>query len=123
MVDALADDHDDLGYVTAVFFTHGDRYTERESNRYGDVLLGKAYLVSQLQVLLQHHQIHLPETSEARALAQELLDYEIRVDEDANTRYGAFRTGTHDDLVTALGLTLEYPPKYRFLGYGRDYDD
>ena len=33
--------------------------------------------------------------------------YEIRVSEDANDRYGAFRTGTHDDLVTALGLAVQ----------------
>ena len=37
----------------------------------------------------------------------ELLDYEIRVDQNANDRYGAFRVGTHDDLVTALGLATQ----------------
>jgi hypothetical protein len=40
-------------------------------------------------------------------LSEELLDYEIRVDENANDRYGAFRVGTHDDLVTALGLATQ----------------
>lgn len=42
---------------------------------------------------------------------QELLDYEIRVDENANDRYGAFRVGTHDDLVTALGLAVNSEPR------------
>jgi hypothetical protein len=41
---------------------------------------------------------------------QELLDYEIRVDENANDKYGAFRVGTHDDLVTALGLAVQREP-------------
>ena len=27
--------------------------------------------------------------------------------EDANDRYGAFKVGTQDDLVTALGLALQ----------------
>lgn len=56
--------------------------------------------------------LHLPRTAEAETLAEELLDYEIRVDQDANDRYGAFRVGAHDDLVTALGLAvqLDYRP-------------
>jgi hypothetical protein len=29
------------------------------------------------------------------------------VSEDANDRYGAFRVGSHDDLVTALGLAVQ----------------
>jgi hypothetical protein len=89
--------------IVPVFFTHGDRRSESEE----EIKLGKAYLVSRLQSLLQTARVHLPETREARALAQELLDYEIRVDENANDRYGAFRVGTHDDLVTALGLAVQ----------------
>lgn len=44
------------------------------------VRLGKAYLVSRLQMLLQSSRVHLPRTAEAEALATELLDYQIRVD-------------------------------------------
>ena len=47
---------------------------------------GKAWLVSRLQVLLQTGCILLPRTSEADALTRELLDYEIKVSEDANDR-------------------------------------
>jgi hypothetical protein len=54
--------------------------------------------------------LHLPHTSESEALAKELLDYEIRVSEDANDRYGAFRAGTYDDLVTALGSAAQVEP-------------
>jgi hypothetical protein len=32
---------------------------------------------------------------------------EIRVEERANDTYGAFKVGTHDDLVTALGLAVQ----------------
>jgi len=90
------------GWVIPVYFTHGDRRNQDTEK----VTLGKALLVSRLQALLQSGRVHLPESSEARALAQELDDFEIRVSEDANDKYGAFRTGTHDDLVTALGLAV-----------------
>jgi hypothetical protein len=65
-----------------------------------------------LQALLQTSRLKLPQTREAEALAKELQDYEIKVDENANDKYGAFRVGAHDDLVTALGLCVVYqkPP-------------
>jgi hypothetical protein len=93
--------------IVPCYFTHGDRRTEDAD---GTVKLGKAFLVSRLQTLLQAGRIHLPDTSEARALAEELLDFEIRVSEDALDRYGAFKVGTHDDLVTALGLAVQVQP-------------
>lgn len=95
------------GKVVAVYFTHGDRRTETKENRQLRVSLGKAYLVSRLQALLQSGRLHFPRTGESEALTQELLDYEIRVDENANDKYGALRVGTHDDLVTALGLAVQ----------------
>ncbi len=97
--------------LVACMFTHGDRYTKDTSNyRAPSASVGKAYLVSRLQAMLQTQRIKLPETSEARVLAKELQDYEIRVSEDANDKYGAFKVGTHDDLVTALGLAVQPPP-------------
>lgn len=101
------------GYVSSydvwgVVFTHGDQRTEQAEER--KVVLGKAYLVARLQVLLQAGRLHLPDSPEAHRLAQELLDYEIRIDQDANDRYGAFKVGQHDDLVTALGLAVQADP-------------
>jgi hypothetical protein len=92
-----------LARLVAVYFTHGDRRKVESS----EVKLGKAWLVSRMQALLQSGLLHLPRTAEAEALGKELLDYEIRVTEDANDRYGAFRVGSHDDLVTALGLATQ----------------
>ncbi len=93
--------------VIAVYFNHGDRRKEDEAGGYKQVSLGKAWVVSRQQTLLQTARIHLPETAEARTLAQELIDFEIRVDENANDKYGAFHVGTHDDLVTTLGLVVQ----------------
>jgi hypothetical protein len=74
----------------------------------GSITLGKAWLVSRMQALFQGERLHLPPGHpEAETLVKELLDYEIRVDQDANDKYGAFKVGTHDDLVTALGLATQ----------------
>jgi hypothetical protein len=86
------------------YLTHGD---QRNVPSEGEIKVGKAWMVSRLQVLLQSGRIHLPRSAEAEALARELLDYEIRIFEDANERYGAFRVGSHDDLVTAMGLATQ----------------
>ena len=75
----------------ACYFTHGDRRAQDGRQ----VTIGKAWLVSRLQALLQTGRIHLPKTAEAATLARELQDYEIKVDQDANHRYGAFKVGTH----------------------------
>ncbi len=91
--------------VWPVTFTYGDRRTERDDER--EVVMGKAWLVSRLQVLLQTKRILLPDTVEARALADELLVYEIKVRDNGNEQFGAFKVGTHDDLVTALGLAVQ----------------
>jgi hypothetical protein len=99
--------------VVPVYFTHGDRRAEKQG-AFGrlEISLGKAFLVCRLQALLQSDRLHLlPTMAAAQELAAELRDYEIRVDENANDRYGAFRVGTHDDLVTALGLAVQADPR------------
>ena len=100
-----------FGSIVPVYFNHGDQ----RSMENGHIRLGKAYLVSRLQTLLQTGGLHLPRTAESEKLAQELLDYEIKVDEHANERYGAFRVGTQDDLVTAVGLAVHDDPNLWFL--------
>jgi hypothetical protein len=110
IVDLLKDSAPEAQRIWAVYFTHGDLRTENRGEN--KITLGKAFLVSRLQMLLQCQRLHLPRGhQEADALVKELLDYEIRVDENANDRYGAFRVGTHDDLVTALGLAVNKEPR------------
>ncbi|NJL26457.1 MAG: hypothetical protein HC897_00590 [Thermoanaerobaculia bacterium] len=43
-------------------------------------------------------------------MAKDLLDYQIEIDPAANERYGAFKVGAQDDLVTALGLAVQTDP-------------
>lgn len=99
------------GVVVPVTFTAGDQRTESWEGDYVRVSLGKAYLVSRLQVLLGTGRLHLPKTREAGALTDELLNYELRVDQSGHESFGAFRTGTHDDLACALGLATQIDPE------------
>ncbi|HPP76343.1 MAG TPA: hypothetical protein PLU88_14570, partial [Armatimonadota bacterium] len=61
-----------------------------------------------LQVLIESERIHIPKTlSTAENLVEELLDFDIDVDEaTGKPTYGAIRPGTHDDMVVALGLAV-----------------
>lgn len=96
------------GYeIRTVYFNHGDRRETKDS----ETIVGKAWLVSHLQKLLQTNRLHLPSTPEASDLVRELLEYRIRLPPDANDRYGAFPVGRHDELVTALGLAVLPPPE------------
>ena len=121
LVDLLADTGE---HTVGCYFTHGDR----RSDAWTEASIGKAWLVTRLKTLFQTNRLHLPQTAEAAVMRQELLDYEIRVDADANDRYGAFRVGSHDDLVTALGLSVGVEPGHRrvigesYLTVGRGRD-
>lgn len=69
---------------------------------------GTQGLVSRLKTLFQTGRVGVPPNHpEAPAMIDELQAYEIKVDQNANDRYGAFRVGTHHDLVTALGLATQ----------------
>ena len=54
-----------------------------------------------------NRQIQIERLERMNAMSRELETYEIKVSEDANDRYGAFKTGAHDDLATALGLAVQ----------------
>lgn len=95
--------------LTAVTFVYGDKCDVHPGAL--ESTLGKAHLVSRLQALFQTGRITLSRQHKlAGAMKDELLNYEIRVNENANEQFGAFRTGTHDDLVTALGLAVVVDP-------------
>lgn len=92
--------------ASAVYFNYGDRRLADDL----EVRLGKAWLVTRLQALLQAGRLHLSRTPGADTLAEELLDYHVCVDRSDSEREGAFRVGTRDELVTALGLAVQTEP-------------
>lgn len=86
-----------------ISFSHGEKYNRSTGT------LGKAFLVSRLQSLLQGKRVHGPDTPEMKATIEELRVYEIKVSDEGKDTYGA-SIGKHDDLATALGLScLEDP--------------
>jgi hypothetical protein len=73
--------------------------------------VGKPFLVSRLQSLIQTNRLRVPTEAdfkeELAALKRELEVYEIRMNDDSGAiTTGAFSTGAHDDLVTALGMAV-----------------
>lgn len=87
-----------------ITFSHGEKYNRSTG------VLAKAFLVSRLQSLLQAGRVHGPDIPEMRQTTEELKVYEIKVSDEGKDQYGAFKTGAHDDLATALGLSvLENP--------------
>jgi hypothetical protein len=97
----------DRAVLHPITFTYGDRFDREKGS------LGKAYLVSHLQVLFEQERLELPKGDpEIETMVEELRDYEIRIDQDANDKYGAFAVGAHDDMVTALGLACIEEPGY-----------
>ena len=86
-----------------VYFNYGDR-RKADGN---EVILGKAYLVSRMQWLLQCNRIHFPKSESSDRLAKELLQYKIQQYPSANETEGAFQVTSRDELVTALGITVQ----------------
>jgi len=67
----------------------------------------KRDLVGVVQVALQTDRLKIAaQLPEAATLTKELQNFQVKITESANDTYGAWREGTHDDLVLALALAL-----------------
>lgn len=67
----------------------------------------KRDLVSTVQVLVQPRPSRLtiaPALPDAATLQSELLNFQVKITDTAHDTYGAWREGTHDDLVLAAAL-------------------
>lgn len=86
----------------AVTITGTNKQTEHDT---GVLSVGKTFMVSKLQVLLQSGRLHLPKSPEAAILIDELKDYQLEYTNAGNVTFNA-RSGKHDDLVLALALAV-----------------
>jgi hypothetical protein len=102
MVDLIKPELANHFHVVPCRFTHGDSLNSVP----GEYRIGKSWFANRLQVLSEGKRIHIsPDLPDAGAVATELLNFDIEVDETTGIdRYGAIRPGTHDDLVCALGM-------------------
>lgn len=87
--------------LTAVGITGGHEVTSDGIWR----MVPKRDLVSTVQVLLQSGRLHIAaQLPEAETLTRELQNFQVKITTAANDTYGAWREGTHDDLVLATAL-------------------
>jgi len=67
----------------------------------------KRDLVSVVQVGLQNRKLKIAESLDlAETLSRELQNFTVKITDAANDVYGAWREGTHDDLVLAVALAV-----------------
>jgi hypothetical protein len=67
----------------------------------------KRDLVSVVQVSLQNNRLKISEQlPDAATLSRELQNFQVKINDNAHDSYGAWREGTHDDLVLAVALAL-----------------
>jgi hypothetical protein len=99
--------------VKPISFVRGETYNRKTGS------LGKAYLVSRLQSLLQGGDVHGPDIPEMQATTEELRVYKIKVSETGTDQYGAFEVGKHDDLATALALACLEDPFSERVSYSK----
>ncbi len=77
------------------------------SEEFGMTRVPKRDLVSVVQVGLQNRTLKIAnELAEAETLARELQNFTVKITDSANDVYGAWREGTHDDLVLAVALAV-----------------
>lgn len=87
----------------AVVITGGDAATVDESG--GTIRVPKRDLVGVLQVALQGGRLQVAQDlAEAQTLVREMLNFQVKLTDAAHDTYGAWREGTHDDLILAVAL-------------------
>ncbi len=77
------------------------------SEENGMTRVPKRDLVSVVQVALQNQTLKIADQlPEAETLVRELQNFQVKITDSANDTYGAWREGTHDDLVLAAALAM-----------------
>lgn len=89
----------------AVTITGGHTETKDEPGGVTYWNVPKRVLVSTVQVLLQTQRLKIaPGLPEAGTLTRELQNFQVKITDSAHDSYGAWREGSHDDLVLAVAL-------------------
>lgn len=104
-VDILREMLDKSIRLTAVTFTGTDKCDYAPLQR-PEASCGKAFMVVRLQTTLQKDLLHLPKGEMITAVVVEMRNFEVRTTITGHDTYGAFKIGTHDDLISALGLSI-----------------
>jgi hypothetical protein len=100
--------------LTGVVITAGDQIVGGLGG--WEARVPKAHIVTRLRALLDTDRIELPATPEAHLLTDELKSFQAR-----STLRGIraeAEPGAHDDLVTALGLSVLFDPQGQRVRFG-----
>lgn len=90
-------------YLEPIQITGGSDVTSEN----GVTRVPKRDLVSTAQVFLQSDRLKIvPTLPEAATLVRELQNFQVKITDTAHDTYGAWREGSHDDLVLAVALAL-----------------
>lgn len=87
--------------ATRVWWTSGSK--RRRVGR--EMHVGKGWLVSRLQALIDTHRVEVPDTPEAQMLLEELMSFEVRIT-DHGAVVASAKGNAHDDLVMSLALCV-----------------
>jgi hypothetical protein len=88
----------------AVTITCGDQVSYDRGWR-----VPKRDLVGAVQVLLQTERLKIAKAlADAAILQDELLNFQVKITDEAHDAYAAWRTGTHDDLLLAVAVAAWY---------------
>ena len=78
----------------------------------GEYKVPKRDLVTNLQVVFQQEKLKIAEDlPEAKTLVQELLNFKVKIKDNARESFEAWREGIHDDLVLAVALACWWGEK------------
>ena len=90
--------------LVPIFSHGGDRVIDAD----GVKRVPKRELVSKTQIALQEGKLKIaPGLAHAETLRDEMLNYQVKINEaTAHDSFGAWRTGTHDDLLFSVMLPL-----------------
>jgi len=79
----------------------------------GDYRVPKRDLVGAVKVVLQQRRLRIAEQlPEASVLTTELQNFQVKITAAANDTFGAWREGSHDDLVLAAALVVWFGETY-----------
>lgn len=101
--------------IVPIVITGGNEASEGSWGRH----VPKRDLVSALQVLMQSGRLKVANgLAEGPTLVKELQNFKYKVTSSANATYGAWREGTHDDLVLAVALCTWWAHRVSRTGRG-----
>ncbi len=88
-------------FFYAITITGGDKVKAEGRS----IAVPKRDLVSTIQVLLQTKRLKIPSAlPEAPTLMEELTNFQVRISLAGHDSFGAWREGTHDDLLLSVSL-------------------